>query len=646
MPKGSRKPSRPNIGPDPLCISPYALHRSPDGSNIHGCPHLAALKTPPASSHYPPHHLSPAAQELISNYRSCFRYALSYRNRGHLHINRKNKEFKVMCRLDDEEAPTSGGKKRKRSLGWIDKEIHYVEQLPMPICGTCNSTSSTARLHACLGCVYIGCYRGGHIQEHMSQTGHTLAMDWLTGNIYCSQCKNYVYDLDLERVLHSEQERMDRIISRIKVYHFTEPNAKRLRFFDWAPSTLEVQTILSGSKLQRCSGLRGCHNLGNTCFMNAILQVMIHNPVLRCYFLSDKHNRNLCPKRDQHCMACQMDLVFHEFYSGETKPYGPAAFLNAMWMSQKHMAGYSQQDAHEFFISLANEIHNNCAAHDMEDQECRCVIHQTFSGLLQSDVTCSACHNVSTAYDPIIDMSLEVKRRPGAGRVTNGTTKKSAAKLAAAAAEEVQSVHASDARNRKPMGNGGQETSEAKKGAKHKMHDPLDTCTLGECLERFTIPEKLEYNCSHCKESKEATKQISIKKLPPVLSIQLKRFEHSAKSSSSSKIETIVRVPAELDMTPYTTRAMKLRHKLRPGSATTKKTSRNLGESSMDGIPSYKYSLFAVVNHTGRLETGHYTTYARERGQWFAFDDHNVTIANQSDVSAGTGYEFFLQSRR
>lgn len=44
--------------------------------------------------------------------------------------------------------------------------------------------------------------------------------------------------------------------------------------------------------------------------MNAILQSFIVNPLLRDFFLSDKHNHLLCKNKD--CTCCEMDKLFAE----------------------------------------------------------------------------------------------------------------------------------------------------------------------------------------------------------------------------------------------------------------------------------------------------------------------------------------------
>jgi hypothetical protein len=58
------------------------------------------------------------------------------------------------------------------------------------------------------------------------------------------------------------------------------------------------------------SGRRGLLNLGQTCFLNVVLQSFVHNPLLRNYFLSDKHNSKL----HDHpiCTCCEMDRLFAE----------------------------------------------------------------------------------------------------------------------------------------------------------------------------------------------------------------------------------------------------------------------------------------------------------------------------------------------
>ena len=166
-------------------------------------------------------------------------------------------------------------------------------------------------------------------------------------------------------------------------------------------------------------------------------------------------------------------------YDGSQAPFGPVNFLMRVWTVSKSLAGYSQQDAHEFFISVLNQIHNNLTS--KQSTICDCIIHKTFSGVLLSDLTCLGCGNVNTTLDQFLDISLELKRQ----------------------------ILSEEAKYRI------QNTSKT-------LNRHFDLSLL-DCLEKFTHPEDMHYNCQHCnKKHQEATKQLSIKTFPLVLSFQIK----------------------------------------------------------------------------------------------------------------------------
>ena len=45
-------------------------------------------------------------------------------------------------------------------------------------------------------------------------------MDYNHCTVYCFGCKDYVYDVDLERILFLEKSRVDSLISRLKGFWF------------------------------------------------------------------------------------------------------------------------------------------------------------------------------------------------------------------------------------------------------------------------------------------------------------------------------------------------------------------------------------------------------------------------------------------
>lgn len=49
-----------------------------------------------------------------------------------------------------------------------------------------------------------------------------------------------------------------------------------------------------------------------------------------------------------------------QFYSGARSPLIPYRMLYLVWTHARRLAGYEQQDAHEFFIAALDVLHKHC----------------------------------------------------------------------------------------------------------------------------------------------------------------------------------------------------------------------------------------------------------------------------------------------
>ena len=93
------------------------------------------------------------------------------------------------------------------------------------------------------------------------------------------------------------------------------------------------------------------------------------------------------------------------------------------------------------------------------------------------------------------------------------------------------------------------------KRAKDNRH-PVDAqgVSLEQCLELLVRPERLGaaqlFHCGACGGNREATKQLSVQKLPPVLCLHIKRFEHSLGGAGGRaegrKLDTHVAFPLQV----------------------------------------------------------------------------------------------------
>ncbi len=146
--------------------------------------------------------------------------------------------------------------------------------------------------------------------------------------------------------------------------------------------------------------------------MSVILQTLVHNPFIRNFYLSEGHKEGDCGKKES-CVSCALDNIFEEFHSQDkTEGFGAVQMLMGSWLAGEALAGYQQQDAHEYMQFILNTLHLANGGSTDADEDCKCVVHQTFCGKLSSTVTCDSCRNVTTALDPYMDLSLDVRTQP------------------------------------------------------------------------------------------------------------------------------------------------------------------------------------------------------------------------------------------
>lgn len=461
---------------------------------------------------------------------------------------------------------------RKLTLNSYQSILRNIHEKPSIIAQTHTSAAESRPvvalrpLYLCLQCPNI--MTETDRDQHFETKSHCFSVESREGNVYCGNCQDFIYDPELE-------------IRRLQ-------KGKKRKFEDTSTAD-DIKLIVNNSTFLPCRaiGLRGLYNMGQTCFMSVILQSLIHNPFIRNFYLSEGHRQADCEK--ESCVSCALDEMFVEFYSSDkNEGFGAVSMLMGSWLAGEALAGYQQQDAHEYMQFILNTLHlANGGSTDSDTDDCKCVVHQTFYGKLSSTVTCDSCRNVTTAQDPYMDLSLDIRNH----------------------------------KKRKVSSDKGDEV-------------PFD---LRDCLERFTAKEKLgsaEYTCRNCDKPQNATKQLSIKRVPPVLAVHLKRFEHS--KATSSKIETRVSFPTKLDLNPYTTSYQQVLKKSMKASGAPP-TNHNTNTP----VNSLVYELSSVIVHKGKIDSGHYVSYSREGNDWFMFDDSKVVLASEAEVLAAEAYLLF-----
>lgn len=153
--------------------------------------------------------------------------------------------------------------------------------------------------------------------------------------------------------------------------------------------------------------------------------------------------------------------------------------------------------------------------------------------------------------------------------------------------------------------------------------------SLTDSLEQYVKGEILEgadaYHCDKCDKKVVTVKRLCVRKLPPVLAIQLKRFEYDYERVCAIKFNDYFEFPRLLDMEPYTVS----------------------GLARIEGVvidncieieesPETRYQLTGIVVHSGQASGGHYFSFILHKDpngaeKWYKFDDGEVSECKMND---------------
>lgn len=235
---------------------------------------------------------------------------------------------------------------------------------------------------------------------------------------------------------------------------------------------------------------KGLHNLGNTCYMNSVLQSLFSIDSFRRFIMQAGHNKLL---------TAELSDLFKSM-KNSSGSVSPMNFKHTFSGHQSRFSGPNQHDAQEFLRYLINGIHEEFnkvptrprrstpmrAPRSAEEAwlQYREIVDDSplvdiVVGQLCSTITCSVCENKSHCWDPFWDLSLPLVR----GR---------------------------------------------------------HTCKLSEVVQDFVAEETLDSDerpiCSACKRATRSTKQIRVCRMPKLMILHLKKFSNDGYKLTSPDV--------------------------------------------------------------------------------------------------------------
>lgn len=379
----------------------------------------------------------------------------------------------------------------------------------------CSQCDLKENLWICLHCGALGCGRqqygstmkgNSHALAHYELSQHPVALklgslsgDSESYDAYCYQCNDEVkvpnlaailkkYGIDLEKTKKTEKSLVELNIDQNLNWDFKLDGAH-------------------GDKLPPVygKGLTGLKNLGNSCYMNSVLQSLFDLDLYKRFFKDLKPLLNVNPAED---LSSQLIKIYDGLYSGrysvpsplkgEDYQIGikPFVFKNLIGQNHPEFKTQRQQDAFEFLLYLLDKL----------DNEFGLQLNEELKFIYTEKVICDNCKHGSLKDELLDNISVPL--------------------------EETLLSTDND----------------------QKVYKEVD---LHDSFEKVVGPELIpEFQCDHCHlKPGAALKSGGFRSFPKYLVVSAQRIK--LENWTPAKVEVPVKVPYELDLSEFTAPSFK-----------------------------------------------------------------------------------------
>ena len=354
--------------------------------------------------------------------------------------------------------------------------------------------------------------------------------------------------------------------------------------------------------------LRGLPNIGATCYLNSILQILCNTAELHTLLSHPVASHNTDKQANTICDAFESWLKGH-LEGNDSNVSLLATFVKTFIRYFKTFNG-GMQDQHEYLMLLLKIIH-----------DCR-----------SSPCMFNITGNKQSPLDDLEEMALNNLRQDGmwtsfdnlgsSSGSSSGLNLNSKGYVSVIFSKFTGQLHA---RTLCAAENCGYVSHRFETFRIIDVDLGSDLKTLEDCLNWTTREIKLDdsntYECDKCKRLSRAVRKITLWRLPPVLIFCLKRFNALFKDGQVLflKNNDSIDIPEFLNMTSYL----------------------SLPEIAHGKV---NYELYAIAHHIGTQQGGHCYSYLKNSdGSWYAVDDANVVKLKHPAFNGSTPYLLFYR---